>query len=240
VLGLMNNCAAIWRLVSPAPRRGDVELSSLFDGEVARIPVIERYTGVLAAADVFTASRTYHVMQSLRLDLGYGSQVHSERRPGSDRHMDHVSISPEEAADRLAIRELVDAYAYCADTRDAEGQKALFTTGAHFVVYMEGEGSDATDDLHGRESLTPVFENLNTYEVTMHFNGQSTVTLDGDRGTGYTYCLAHHVYTESGERKMMVAALRYRDEFVREDGRWLFAERRLYLDWAETRTLRAA
>ncbi len=41
-----------------------------------RRPVIEKYTGVLAAADVFTASTTFHVMQSIRLDLGYGSQVH--------------------------------------------------------------------------------------------------------------------------------------------------------------------
>jgi len=39
-------------------------------------PVIEKYTGVLAAADVFTASTAFHVMQSIRLDLGYGSQVH--------------------------------------------------------------------------------------------------------------------------------------------------------------------
>ena len=40
-------------------------------------PVIEKYTGVLASADVFTASTTFHVMQSLRLDLGYASQVHA-------------------------------------------------------------------------------------------------------------------------------------------------------------------
>jgi glyoxylase-like metal-dependent hydrolase (beta-lactamase superfamily II) len=39
-------------------------------------PVIAKYTGVLAAADVFTASTTFHVMQSLRLDRGNGSQVH--------------------------------------------------------------------------------------------------------------------------------------------------------------------
>ena len=39
-------------------------------------PVIARYTGVLAAADVFTASTTFWVMESVRLDLGYGSQVH--------------------------------------------------------------------------------------------------------------------------------------------------------------------
>jgi SnoaL-like domain len=150
----------------------------------------------------------------------------------------YVSVSPEEAADRLAIRELIDAYAYCADARDADGQKALFITDTHFVVYMEGEGSDATDDLHGRESLTPVFENLNTYEKTMHFNGQSTVTIDGDSATGYTYCIAHHVYSEDGARKLMVAHLRYRDAIVKQQGTWLFAERRLFLDWAETRELR--
>jgi glyoxylase-like metal-dependent hydrolase (beta-lactamase superfamily II) len=42
----------------------------------AAAPVIEKYTGVLAAADVFTAGTTFQVMQSIRLDLGYGSQVH--------------------------------------------------------------------------------------------------------------------------------------------------------------------
>jgi hypothetical protein len=144
------------------------------------------------------------------------------------------------SADRLAIRELVDAYAFCADTRDAEGQKALFTDDTQFVVYMGGEGTDATDDLRGRESLTPVFENLNTYEVTMHFNGQSTVTLDGDRATGETYCLAHHVYTDGGERKLMIAAIHYQDAFAKADGTWRFAERRLYVRWIETRTLEAA
>jgi hypothetical protein len=150
---------------------------------------------------------------------------------------DHVSISAEAAADRLAIRELIDAYAYCADTRDADGQKALFTEDTHFVVYMDGEGTEPTQELDGREALTPVFADLNRYEATMHFNGQSTVTIDGDRATSYTYCLAHHVYSENGERKLMVAYLRYRDAFVQEEGSWLFAERRLYLDWAETREL---
>src|SRR3979409_1698286 len=43
---------------------------------VAAAPVIEKYTGVLAAADVFTESTTFWVMESIRLDVGYGSQVH--------------------------------------------------------------------------------------------------------------------------------------------------------------------
>jgi glyoxylase-like metal-dependent hydrolase (beta-lactamase superfamily II) len=44
--------------------------------DTAAAPVIEKYTGVLAAADVFTPSTAFQVMQSIRLDLGYASQVH--------------------------------------------------------------------------------------------------------------------------------------------------------------------
>ena len=36
----------------------------------------------------------------------------------------HTELAPAEAADRLAIRELFDAYARCAGRREAEGQKA--------------------------------------------------------------------------------------------------------------------
>ena len=88
----------------------------------------------------------------------------------------HTELTPAEAADRLALRELFDAYAHCADRRDAEGQKALFTDDTRFAVYMDGEGSEPTYVLQGREALTPVFEDLNRYEVTTHFNGQSTVS----------------------------------------------------------------
>ena len=102
----------------------------------------------------------------------------------------------EEAADRVAIRELIDAYAHCADRRDADGQMALFTADTHFVVYMDGEPNEATYALPGVSSLTPVFADLNRYVATMHFNGQSTVTLSGDRATGESYCLAHHVSVE--------------------------------------------
>jgi glyoxylase-like metal-dependent hydrolase (beta-lactamase superfamily II) len=42
----------------------------------AAAPVIGKYTGVLAAADVFTVATTFNVLQSIRLDLGYGSHVH--------------------------------------------------------------------------------------------------------------------------------------------------------------------
>ena len=49
----------------------------------------------------------------------------------------HTAISPAEAADRLAIRELVEAYAHCADRRDANGQMALFTSHYRFRGVQE-------------------------------------------------------------------------------------------------------
>jgi ketosteroid isomerase-like protein len=145
-------------------------------------------------------------------------------------------LSGIEAADRLAIRELFDAYAHCADRRDAKGQMALFTEDTRFVVYLDARDPEPTQELHGREALAPVFDALNAYVATMHFNGQSTVELDGDRATGESYCLAHHLtIAEDGSRTLMVASIRYLDKFVKQDGAWLFAERRLLVDWTDTR-----
>ena len=47
-----------------------------------------------------------------------------------------------------------------------------------------------------------MFGDLNQYAATMHFNGQSTIYLDGDRATGESYCLAHHLtVTEDGHTR---------------------------------------
>ena len=149
----------------------------------------------------------------------------------------HVIISPEEAAD-LAIRELVEAYAHCADRRDAKGQMALFTADTHFVVYMNAKDPKPSQELHSREALAPVFADLNRYDATMHFVGQSTIlSLTINRATGEAYTLAHHLTIDGGKRRLMIAALRYSDQFVKIDGAWLFAERLLYVDWLEERVL---
>jgi hypothetical protein len=150
----------------------------------------------------------------------------------------HVAISPEEAADRLAIRELVEAYAHCADRRDAKGQMALFTSDTHFVVFMNAKAPKPSMELHSREALAPVFADLNKYAATTHFVGQSTIlTLTADQATGEAYTLAHHVTIDGEKRRLMLASLRYDDTFVKIDGAWLFAERKLYVDWMEERAL---
>ena len=150
---------------------------------------------------------------------------------------DRADLSLAQVSDRLAIRELVDAYAYCADRRDASGQMALFTEDTEFLVYMDSDSPSPTQHLRGRAALAPVFDELNTYVTTMHFNGQSTAVLDGDHASGVTYCLAHHVRVEGSARSLMVAAIRYLDSFVKVDGAWFFSRRKLLVDWTETRLL---
>jgi hypothetical protein len=150
----------------------------------------------------------------------------------------HVSISPAEAADRLAIRELVEAYAHCADRRDADGQISLFTPDTHFIVYMNAKDPAPSQELHSREALAPVFADLNQYAATTHFLGQTTIlTLTEDRGTAESYCLAHHVTIRGENRRLMLASLCYLDTFAKVGGTWLFAERLLYVDWQEERAL---
>ena len=150
----------------------------------------------------------------------------------------HISISPQEAADRLAIRELVEAYAHCADRRDAQGQMSLFTIDTHFVVYMNAKDPTPSQELNSREALAPVFADLNKYDATTHFLGQSTIfTLTNGRATGEAYCLAHHVTVHGEKKRLMVASLRYQDTFVKVDDAWLFAERLLYVDWLDERAL---
>jgi hypothetical protein len=148
-----------------------------------------------------------------------------------------VSMSGAEAADRLAIRELVDAYAHCADRRDIQGQLALFTENTHFVVFMDGKSGKASMELNRRQDLAAVFDDLKKYEATTHFVGQCTVVLNGDRATGETYCIAHHVSLQEGKQTLFIASLRYLDDFARVNRKWLFAERKLIVDWTDTRAI---
>jgi SnoaL-like domain len=157
--------------------------------------------------------------------------------PTNSRSGDHADLSVPQLADQLAIRGLVDAYAYCADRRDATGQMALFTEDTEFLVYMDSRTASPTQHLRGRAALAPVFDELNTYVTTMHFNGQSTAVLDGDHASGVTYCLAHHVKVDGSARSLMIAAIRYLDAFIKQDDAWFFSQRKLMVVWTETRPL---
>ena len=145
------------------------------------------------------------------------------------------AVPPDESVDRLGIRELIDAYAHCADRRDARGQMALFTEDTEFQVFMNSRAPDPSYVLHGREALAPVFADLNQYQATTHFNGQSTIKLNGHKATGESYCIAHHLTVGDDKCTLMLASIRYLDDFAKVEGAWRFARRKLMVDWTETR-----
>jgi ketosteroid isomerase-like protein len=150
----------------------------------------------------------------------------------------HTRISLLELADRLAIRELIQTYARCADRRDAKGWMALFTADAHFAVYMNGQDAKPSQELHSRDALGPIFAHFTQYDSTTHFVGQSTIfTLSNARATGEVYVLAHHMTVNGTVRQLNLASIRYNDAFVKVDDDWLFSERLLYFDWVDERAL---
>jgi ketosteroid isomerase-like protein len=152
------------------------------------------------------------------------------------RRTDDGGLLLPEVADRLAIRELVDAYADCADRRDAAGQMALFTEDADFVVYADRGNPVPTQRFRGRAALAPICQQLEAYQVTMHINGQSTTRIDGARASGVTWCLVHQLKIDATARVTIIASVRYLDSYVKRDSRWLIRQRQVLVDWTETRT----
>src|SRR5271170_3485489 len=141
-----------------------------------------------------------------------------------------------EAADRLALRRLVDAWAHCADRRLAEQQSNLFVPDGTILNY---EGDPNTHEPHstikGRAAIRTALAVLNTFTVTLHMNGQSEVMIQGDHAIGETYCLVHQFIGEKDQRKCQTLGIRYYDQFLRQEDRWYFAERKLVIDWSDTR-----
>ena len=56
----------------------------------------------------------------------------------------------QELEDRIATRELIDAYPICADIRNIQGHMGLFTEDMNFEVYMD-ENANADPGSHRQE-----------------------------------------------------------------------------------------
>ncbi|HXQ62236.1 MAG TPA: nuclear transport factor 2 family protein [Acidimicrobiales bacterium] len=146
--------------------------------------------------------------------------------------------SQEAVADRVALRDLVDAYARHVDRRDVPAVAALFTVDGRLVSRLHTAADDAPLVRRGRDEIAAALAaGLDRYLGTTHIVGGQVVTIEGDMATGDTVCLAHHVYERAGARRMLVMAVRYADTYARRPDGWGFSERALSIDWREDRAM---
>jgi len=139
---------------------------------------------------------------------------------------------------RLALRLLVDTYARDVDRGDTEAVTGLFSEEGRLVAHFH-PGRDGSPNVRaGRAEIkAALVAGLAPYLVTTHVVGGHVLEPGGDtdHARGETVCLAHHIYERDGDRRLLVLAVRYQDEYVRESGVWRFAERQLRLDWRDDR-----
>lgn len=140
-----------------------------------------------------------------------------------------------EIEDRLALKALVDTFSNLADTKEIQKQTLLFTEDATVESYSDGK---QTSSLTGRKQIGEGFANfLNNFETVYHINGQQTVTINGDKASGVSYCLVTLIGDENGKKMKSTMGVIYNDEYVRQNGNWLIAKRRSNFAWREKQEL---
>jgi len=141
-------------------------------------------------------------------------------------------MTPEEAADHIALRALVEAYAWMADTFDYEGYRALFTPEAVFTG--RGPGTDECFvRVQGSDKIGQMLHANDSFAQTFHAIHNHRCSLDGDRATGVTYCVARHYRETAGGAEVIIVPLRYYDAYVRTSAGWRFSSREICFTWVE-------
>jgi len=125
-------------------------------------------------------------------------------------------------------------YARAVDRRDAEGFLAVFAPGAVLSVHNPADGAPGAV-YRGHDDLARIPARMSRYEATFHFLGQADYGSDGDGPTGEIYCMAHHRTGGPDDAADYVMLIRYQDHYGRDNGEWRIAERRVLVDWTETR-----
>ncbi len=134
--------------------------------------------------------------------------------------------------DEWEIGKLAMEYARTVDRGDGEGFAALFTRDASIVG--PGFKVEGHDQLFGNPGMLKQM-----YAATMHTVLNQTVNVRGDTATGETYCVAYHInrpqdgHPQDGKTTRLDWAIRYQDQYARQDGRWLFSHRELLVEWTE-------
>jgi len=140
--------------------------------------------------------------------------------------------------DEAALRALSARYASAADRRDVAAFLTIFDEEARLRVFDPSSSATPRTDRRGRDALAAIPKALERYASTFHLVGNALYDVTGDEATGEVYCLAHHLSAEHTDHVMLI---RYGDRYRKVEGRWLIVDRRVQVDWRETRpTVRPA
>lgn len=133
--------------------------------------------------------------------------------------------------DQAALKTLVDTFANLADNKDVAAQMHLFTEDATVDTYF---GDTLFASMRGREEIGKVFSSfIENFASLYHMNGQMTVEIDGDQASSTHYCLVVLVSDEQGTMTKSFNGVIYKDEYIRQDGRWLITKREARFTWRD-------
>src|SRR2546421_7611792 len=148
---------------------------------------------------------------------------------------DNLNKRISEIEDRIALKELVDTFSILADKKDVKAQTQLFTANGVVETFVNGT---QVAKLNGRKEMADTFGVfLKNFETVYHFNGQQTVTINGDKASGISYCMVTLIGIENGKKMKTSIGVYYQDEYVRENNRWLIAKRTSIFDWQDKQEL---
>ena len=134
-----------------------------------------------------------------------------------------------------ALRDLVDNFSILADKKEIQKQILLFTKDATVETYVNGE---VVSSLKGTKEMGGAFKSfLNNFETVYHFNGQHTVSIEGDKAIGTLYCMVYLISFENGKKINNTSGVHYNDEYVYENGKWLIAKRTSTFAWQDRQEL---
>lgn len=123
--------------------------------------------------------------------------------------------------DRQALRDVVDTFSNLADEWRIHDQVVqLFTPDAIVNTHIGGQ---LVYEMQGHEQIEQVFSDFTKKFKTMyHINGQHTVTFHSETtASAVLYCLVKL----ASETEVQTHSVRYLDDFVKQDGKWLISKR---------------
>jgi hypothetical protein len=132
--------------------------------------------------------------------------------------------SAAEAADRVAIREVLERYLFALDRRDFSGLASCFGSDAQAEYVLSASGPP--ERLSGVDEIVSFLRRIEAFPASTHTWGNAGIQIDGDGAESDLLVTATLVNGPAASARVSVRGIRYVDRLVRSGDGWLIAHRR--------------